>query len=405
MSVGDRVISRTLLLAAAGWLVLLAPVAAQQDAATLEVWRAAVEAHRAGVLDQPVRTVAGWTKSDLERVLEAFEPTALVPGAPRDARDQRDAWLRRAILLHTDVLVLMRQPGGYALPPSGDRSVGLVADGIQVGVQRGTAQWEFTRRLVAGLQAADAARLWFRTTTAFLQSWLDWPESDAHLAEGRKRFPDDPILLLYEGTIHEMYASPAIQTLELPKELLTPEPVHFATGSVFSLMNLRGPVPAMSWVFQSADIETETAERLLRRAIGIDRGLAEAQIRLGHVLGQRGRHVEAIASLERGIQLTRSPLVRYWGLVWLGHERREAGRVAAAIEAFEQAAALYPQAQTPRLALSQLLYDRGDRARALAEYTTALAAAAGEDPRLAYEHTHVPAADTLLAELRAAFGS
>jgi tetratricopeptide (TPR) repeat protein len=407
------VISRALLFAALGCLVLLAPVAAQQDAATLPAWRAAVEAHRPGVLDQPVRTVAGWTKSDLEKVLEAFRQTALPPGAPRDARAQRDAWLRRAILLHTDILVLLRQPGGYPLPPSGDRSVGLVADGVQVGVQRGTAQWAFTRRLVEDLQDANAARTWFRATSAFLQSWQDWPESSAHLAEGRKRFPDDAVLLLYEGTIHETYASPAIQTLELPKELMTPEPVSFATGSVFSLANLNRPAPAMSWVFQSADIERLEAERLLRQAIGSDRNLAEAHVRLGHVLGQRGRHADAIDALERGLQLSRSPIVRYWALVWLGQARRDAGRIAPAIEAFEQAAALFPRAQTPRLGLSQLLYDRGDRARALAEYTTALAAtgpstslgAGDDDPRLVYEHTHVPAAGVLVVELRTAFGS
>jgi tetratricopeptide (TPR) repeat protein len=396
---------RTHLFAIAGSLVLLVPAGAQQEAATLEVWRAAVDAHRAGVLDQPARTVAGWTKSDLEKVIEAFERTAIAPGSPQDARDRRDAWLRRAILLHTDILALLRQPGGYALPPSDDRSVGLVADGIQLGVQRGTSQWAFTRRLVENLQDADAARLWFRATTALLQSWLDWPESGTHLAEGRKRFPDDAVLLLYEGTIHETYASPAIQTLEVPKDLTTPEPVHFATGSVFSLMNLQRPIRAMSWIFQSADIEMLEAERLLREAIRIDRDLAEAHIRLGRVLGQRGRRMEAIETLERGIQLATSPIVRYWGLVWLGHERRDAGRIPAAVEAFEQAAELYPRAPTPRLALSHLFYDRGDRARALAEYTKALEAEAGEDPRLAYEHMHVPTAGALVAELRTAFGS
>jgi hypothetical protein len=412
MGVGHPVIPRALLLAYAGWLVLLAPVAAQQEAASLQVWRAAVEAHRSGVLDQPVITVAAWTKSDLERVLEAFDQTS---GAAGSSPSARDVWLRRAILLHTDVLVLLRQPGGYGLPPSDDRSRGLVADGVQVGIQRGTVQWEFSRRLVERLQSAEAARLWFRATTAFLQSWLDWPESTVHLLEGRKRFPDDAVLLLYEGTIHETYASPAIQTLELPKELMTPEPVRFATGSVFSLPNLQRPTQAVQWVFQSAEIEAEEAARLLRQAVGIDRELAEAYIRLGHVLGQRGRRLEAIDWLERGIRLSRSPVVRYWGFLWLGQERREMDRIDAAIQAFEEAAKLYPRAQTPRLALSQIFYDRGDRARALAEYTTALTVATGvvpstslrvdEDPRLVYEQTHVPSSDALLADLRAAFGS
>jgi tetratricopeptide (TPR) repeat protein len=392
-------IRRTLLLAFVSWFTLHTAVDAtssQRGAATLEAWRAAVENHRAGVLDQSVKTVSVWTKAELEDVLDAFK---------KSDRTNRDAWLRRAILLHTDVLVLLRQPIGYSLPASGDRSVGLVADGVQLGIQRGTVHWEFVRRLVEDLDDADAARLWFRATTAFLESWLDWPESSTHLAQGRKRFPDDPVLLLYEATIHETFASPAIQTLEPPKDLLTPEPVHFATGSVFSLMNLQRPTQAVSWIFQSAEIERQDAERLLRQAVSVDPKLAEAHVRLGHVLGDRGRHVEAIDSLERGIGMASSPLVRYWGLCWLGRERREAGRLPAAIEAFGQAAALFPRAQTPRLGLSQLLYDRGDRARAAAEYGAAAEAQSDEDPRLEYEQTHVPSADALIAELRSAFGS
>ena len=394
-------IRRSLLLAFVSALVLHPAVEAtstQRKPATLEAWHAAVEDHRAGVLDEPVKTVSLWTKSELEHVLDAFK---------KSDRANRDAWLRRAILLHTDVLILLRQPIGYSLPAAGDQSVGLVADGVQLGVQRGTAQWEFVRRLVDDLDDADAARLWYRATTAFLESWLDWPESSTHLAQGRKRFPDDPVLLLYEATIHEVFASPAIQTLEPPKDLMTPEPVHFATGSVFSLMNLQRPTQAVSWIFQSAEVERQEAERLLRQAIVADPKLAEAHVRLGHVLGDRGRHVEAIDSLQRGVAIASSPLIRYWGLIWLGRERRAAGRVGPAVEAFEQAAALYPHAQTPRLGLSQLLYDRGDRERALAEYRSAGTeeSQADDDPRLAYEHTHVPSADALVAELRSAFGS
>jgi tetratricopeptide (TPR) repeat protein len=397
-----------LLLVGAGVLAFGACLAgAPQDrGATLDAWRAAIESHAPGRQDSAVTLVARWSRSDLEGVLEQLERTVAVSDQAR--------LLRRAIVLHTDLLVLLRGPSGYDLPADEDRSVGLVADAIQMGVRRGTVQWEFVRRLVDRLheatsdraEADEFVRLWYRATAAFLESWEDWPESDAHLAAAKRLLGEDPVLLLYEGTIHEAYAGPAIQSLEAPKELRPPEPVRFATGSIFSVPNLQRAAAKAVWVFQSADVETQEAARLFRQAIAKDPRLAEARVRLGHVLGMRGRPGEAAGELQQGIDLAASPLLRYWGLVFLGREQRRLGNDREAADAFARASALYPDAQSPRIGLSQIAYDRGDRDGALRDFQAIFTARTDRDfgdPRLVYGHTHVPGADAWLAELRTSF--
>ncbi len=399
---------RTLVLVGAGIVMLARGLtgAPQGREATFDRWRAAIESHAPGQLDSAVTAVSRWARSDLESALDRLAEAVPPSEQPR--------LLRHAIVLHTDILVLLRRPEGYDLPADDDRSVGLVADAVQMGVKRGTVQWEFTRQLVDRLREAtsdpaeadEETRLWYRATTAFLESWEDWSESDAHLARAKRLLSDDPVLLLYEGTIHEAYAGPAIQSLELPKELRPPEPVHFATGSVFSMPNLQRAAATAVWVFQSADVETQQAERLFREAFASDPGLAEARIRLGHVLGMRDRPAEAVDQLRQGIDLAVSPLLRYWGLLFLGREQRRLGNDREAAAAFEQAVALYPQARAPRLGLSEIAYDSGDRDRALREFRTMLGSpvdADAADPRLTYEHTHVPEADAWLTDLRVRF--
>jgi hypothetical protein len=82
------------------------------------------------------------------------------------------------------------------------------------------------------------------------------------------------------------------------------------------------------------------------------------------------------------------------------------GNAQAAATAFRQAAAIYPDAQAPRLGMSQLALDRGDRAAALEAFQAGVASAPNRgaiDPRLAYDHAHAPGTDELLDELRRTF--
>jgi tetratricopeptide (TPR) repeat protein len=395
--------SRTLLLVA-GVLAAALPAAAQTAAPTFDAWRVAIERHAAGELDDAVTEVAAWPEAALGGLLDQFD--LAVPAA------ERPLLLRRAIVLHTDLLVRLREPAGYALPgATEDRSVGLVADGVQVGVKSGTTHWQFARALVERLRgsAVDSSatendiRLWYRATTAFLQTWEDWNEATVHLDRAKRLFAGDPVLSMYEGTIREAYASPRIQSLEPPQQLEAAEPVHFHTGSVFGLARIQRSGGGVVWVFDPPDIELERAEELYRKALAQDPDLVEARIRLGRVLGMRGQHAAAVAELRRSLTQAPPPLLEYWALLFLGRELRAAGDPSAAAEAYERAVALDPSVQAPRLGLSQLAYDRGDRAGALEQFQLGFLPGSKRsafDPRLAYDHGHAPSSDALLAEWR-----
>jgi tetratricopeptide (TPR) repeat protein len=152
----------------------------------------------------------------------------------------------------------------------------------------------------------------------------------------------------------------------------------------------------------TAPAELGRAEELFRRALERDSGLVEARLRLAHVLGDRGRHKEAREQL---LQATRAPLPRlldYYGSLLLGREEQAAGNGDAARRAFERAAALFPSAKSPRIALSHLALMRGDRQEAV----TVLAPAGGatpmadEDPWDVIHRLHDPFAHELIARFR-----
>jgi tetratricopeptide (TPR) repeat protein len=72
-------------------------------------------------------------------------------------------------------------------------------------------------------------------------------------------------------------------------------------------------------------------------------------------------------------------LLQYYGQMFLGAEAAALDLTDEARRAFERAAELYPDAQSPRLAISALATRMGDRAEAVAVIQPVLS---GDDPRL-----------------------
>ncbi len=79
-----------------------------------------------------------------------------------------------------------------------------------------------------------------------------------------------------------------------------------------------------------------------------------------------GRHEEAAADLRLCVGQPLAPLLQYEARLLLGREDEALGRRDEARDAFARASALYPGAQSPRLAFSQMARDDGDRAGAIA---------------------------------------
>ncbi len=145
------------------------------------------------------------------------------------------------------------------------------------------------------------------------------------------------------GAIHEALAAPGFQAaLGLDRDLRDRLGVQTASG------------------------ELGGSEGLLRRALQRDGQQVEARIRLGRVLGLRGKHVEAARELERTVSgAGEDRLLAYYARLLHGRELEATGNRVGARLAYEQAARLYPTAHAPRLALSQLLRATGDAVAAV----------------------------------------
>jgi tetratricopeptide (TPR) repeat protein len=107
--------------------------------------------------------------------------------------------------------------------------------------------------------------------------------------------------------------------------------------------------------------ELVRAERYFRDALAQRPDLVAARVHHAHVLSDLGRHAEASEALGRAIDGGASGKLLYFAYLFLGRAEEALGRGQAAKVAFERASAVYPYAQSPHLALSQIARRSGDR--------------------------------------------
>jgi tetratricopeptide (TPR) repeat protein len=365
----------------------------------LDAWLTAVDRHVPGRRDQAIDQVARWPVRDFDdalrelgRRLQRSEFQPLAKFGVHDL-DSGNALLIRAAMLHADVAIVHRGERGYSLPQAGVRSM-LVGDGNEVGQMGGTIHWGVGRRALELVQPApardDRVKHWYQATAAYLQQWNEYSELGVHLLRARALFPNDAVLLLYAGTMHEAFAEGRIQNA-LPQNL------------VRILTRPNPATPQSVTPVGPAEEELDRAEDYFRRALARDPSLTEARIRLGHVLHRRARQPNAIAELERALRDKPRMVLRFYAHLLIGRAQVARGRPDLARTAFEEAAGLYPNAQSPRLGLSQLARDAGDRAGSVRELmilTQPPDAPERQDPWWIFNWTHAPDADELFALLR-----
>ena len=380
-----------LVLAAA--LVATVPFPAQtstqrSDAALkMDAWTAAVTAHVPGKDDAPIAAIAPWTRGDL---------WAMFGELRRQGRDDNDL-LKRGALLHADIAITRRTEVGYDLPL--DPASGyLVGDGEYRGSMGRTVHWVFGRHLLDAVRPSprdDAdVRLWYYATSAFLQAWQDYVEFQPHLARARTIFPTDAVFALYEGSMHESFAEPRYQSAVVEPEVK--QEINYRGA-----LATQGTTPPVKLV-RSVNEERGMAADLLRDALRLDGTLHEARIRLARLAGLRNAHREAVDELRKTLASPLPAPLEYWAQLFLGQSEHGLGRRDAARAAYERAAALYPGAQSPRLALSQLAMETGDRASAGASLDVLLLPGGTmrrHDPWAHYNGAHSPNADELVARL------
>jgi tetratricopeptide (TPR) repeat protein len=340
---------------------------------------------------QAVGGLTGFTKVEFEQL--QILSLQVLP-------DRANRLRKRGAMLHADVALLV-PPSSEPIPnlppttTSRDRSREgpgpsiLISDGRQLGMREAGLHWDFARTLLDTVtpdpSRDETVRLWYLATAAWQILHREFTYAVPHLERARAIFPADAPIFLISGGLYENFASPRIQ--EFIRTTALPAGVSINVPS--ERANLR------------------RAAAFYRRAIDLDPALTEARIRLGRVLGLQGQHEGAIRELQPvdgG-----GSLLRYYTAMFLGAEEEALGHADRARDAFGTASALYPQAQSPYLALSRLAWRSGDRGGALRAIQPVLALSVDEDvrqdPWWQYYDGTGRDAETLLDRLRGLFRS
>jgi tetratricopeptide (TPR) repeat protein len=380
----------------------------------LSSWLEAVNEHRPGALDMPARLIGFWTDRDLEEVrtdlfalvascarelnrtvrrpesivckhdVIDFDEVQRLLGLTDDELAHGDAnrVLERAAILHADVamLVIPMLPDRIGCSA---RGTVLVKDGNRIGMGCVGIHWIFGRILLDAVRQDRAdkpiVRLWYHATLAHMLETGNYADAELHIEHGRVLFPSDPAILFEHGLYHEALAAPFLRAVALE------------AGS------------------DGRDAKTHLAEAddLYRKAVKENPQFIEARVHRGYVLGQLGRHGEAAEELRLAVRAAQGSQLRYYSELFLGYAEESLGNRGAARDHYRQASALYPQAQSPLLALALLARQLGDRAAVQDAMRQMLALPAGRgedgDPWLSYRRWQNQGSGTLFTELYAPY--
>lgn len=330
---------RTPLGAATALVLLCATLHARQAPDRFTQWLAMVNAHEPGNPGKGAVDVAAWPGVEIE---------AVVPEARRYARSlertrpgEGNSLLLRAAEFHAEIARMI--PHDFERRSAAQRSIFIVNDGREQGTRYISIHWELGRALLEGVLPSPGSHAgvlrWYRETSTDLLRIRSLAEATVHLPRARQIFPSDPVLLFTSGILHERLSSASLQA---------------AAASVVA--GNRGTINV-----SSARAELARAERYFRETLAVQPDHLEARVRHGRVLGELGRHEQAGDALRTAIQSGVSGEFLYLAELFLASEEEAMGNSAEARARFERAARLYPRAQSPRLALSQLSRRAGDR--------------------------------------------
>jgi hypothetical protein len=321
-------------------VLLSATTGAQQQPDRFAQWLAAVETHEPGNPGKVAIDVATWPGVELEAVIA--EAKHYVRSFDKARRNDANDLLLRGAWLHSDIARLI--PDDMERRSARQQRIIVVRDGRELGWRFISIHWELGRSLLDAIVPEPAAHPgvlhWYQQTSADLLRLRSLAEGAVHLPRGRRIFPSDPMLLFTSGVLHERFSSSSLQ----------------AAAASF-VANNRGET-----TLSSARAELVRAERFFRDTLALQPDHLEARVRHGHVLGALGRHEQAADALRTAVKAGVTGELLYLAEMFLGSQEEVLGHSVQARARFEHAASLYPRAQSPRIALSQLSRRAGDRA-------------------------------------------
>ncbi|HJR59639.1 MAG TPA: tetratricopeptide repeat protein [Vicinamibacterales bacterium] len=338
--------------------------AGPQNLKDIEVnqWITAARQHEPGILDEHVRRVSDWPRDKFGRVLG------------RILNSGSDGILLRSATLLADISIHIPVDQRPQLSTPG---YGIIAqDGQRRGIATLDSHLAAGRRLLDGIGSDPSARdaaakrahavAWYRAVSAVLAARSNLADLQPHVDRSLARFPDSAGVLFDAGCFAEAYASPALQAplsgQQEKSSQMKPEEL---------LRSVRRKPAAL----------LAEAERHFRAAVERDPAFTEARVRLGRVMTLRGRPAEAVRELRRATGLTADDKVKYFAYLFLGDALQLSSDDSGALSAFRTAAALFPSAQAPQLAIGRLAGEQGDSTTARAAIKRALEATDDPDER------------------------
>jgi tetratricopeptide (TPR) repeat protein len=377
-----------------------AAAAPRKKSEKIRLWCAGAAQHVPGKPDAAAVAIAGWTDKDLDVAISYVTKLASQP--PKSARrtlarasirrilgltnqeaQQADLSriLKQGALLHTDIALLGLNAGRYQ---NADQGMAVFADG-RVFIYPKTFHWALARKLVdlvASRRPQDPAiKQWYIATTAHMQSRGLLGYAGTNLEYALERFPSDNRILFYAGVLHEAWASPANQV----------------------------PLPQGASVsYGSKESELKQAQQFFRKALADNPGFSELHLHLGRVTGLLGQHDQAVAELQLAAASIKDPQLLYFDSLYLGYEFEMLCRRNEALAQYERAAMLFPNAQSPLLALSQLAHSENDVQGASLALQRVFALPRSDpwraDPWWTYNVSHVRDAARQVEEMYRMFG-
>jgi tetratricopeptide (TPR) repeat protein len=316
------------------------------------------------------RTLA---KTSIRRMLELTEQEA--------QQGDLNRILKRGALLCTDIALLHLETGVYPYTYDG---MGAFADG-RMEFQPTTPQWDFARQQIDSVSSPSKdpmVRQWYIATIAYLQSRGFLGYAGQILKYALEKLPNDPHILFYAGALHENWALPFHQNVVMIK--------------------------GAKVTYGLKEAELKLALQYFQKVVALDPGFAEAHLRLGRVLSLLDQRSKAVAELQQAAASIKDPQLLYYTSLYLGYEFEMLARRNEAREQYERAAMLYPAAQSPLLALSQLAHSGDDVKGALLALQRVFDLPRRDfwkdDPLWIYYLAHVRDADVLVAEMHRMLG-
>lgn len=370
-------------------------------------WTRAVQTHAAGRIDEPVRTIAAWPRAHVTLALGRVIRRMHVLVDVRDVHAERDladltGTMVRGLSLHTDIAIAERE-ALMERPASGAGAAIFLVDGRETRKVERSVHWAYARQIAAALapQSGEAPRIlaWYRATSAGLQEWGDYDLAAVHLKEGRGLFANDPMLALYQGTLHQTLGDARLQayTRRQRDVLLAQSRPPLPQRRVG-----RPPTSDLRRVPNASQMELDAAEHEFRLALSIDPTLYEARIRLAHVLSALGDDRGAADTVRPALDAPLASFLEFYAAMILGRSEEHLGRYAAAGDAYARAAARFPGAQSAEIGRSRVRLAQGRTAEALTSLVgiTTQGDPDADDPWLSYLRAHEPDSAALLKAWR-----